>query len=120
MYLKRFIITLIAVPTISSAFQIHQPHTLSSRKASFRPETCIASSSCQNEKEQTNQQKLLSVGSSFLLSLAIMTTSAPAIAVSGGGLDYAGLDLSNQDFSNGNYKGKDFSQVRAFKSVIYH
>jgi hypothetical protein len=33
-----------------------------------------------------------------------------ALAVSGGGLDYAGLDISGQDFSKGNYKGKDFTQ----------
>jgi len=36
-----------------------------------------------------------------------------SFAVSGGGLDYAGLDISNQDFSKGNYKGKDFTQVLA-------
>jgi len=34
-------------------------------------------------------------------------------AVSGGGLDYAGLDISGQDYSNSNYKGKDFTQVIA-------
>ncbi|VEU35398.1 unnamed protein product [Pseudo-nitzschia multistriata] len=39
--------------------------------------------------------------------------SAPALAVSGGGLDFAGLDISNQDFSNQNFKGKDFTQVLA-------
>ena len=36
-----------------------------------------------------------------------------ALAVSGGGLDFAGLDISGQDFSKGNYKGKDFTQVLA-------
>lgn len=36
-----------------------------------------------------------------------------SLAVSGGGLDFAGLDISNQDFSKGNYKGKDFTQVLA-------
>ena len=36
-----------------------------------------------------------------------------AVAVSGGGLDYAGLDISGRDFSNGDYKGKDFTQVSA-------
>ena len=35
---------------------------------------------------------------------------AAALAVSGGGLDYANLDISGKDFSNGNYKGKDFTQ----------
>ena len=42
-----------------------------------------------------------------------ISTTIPANAVSGGGLDYAGLDISNQDYSNGNYKGKDFTQVLA-------
>jgi hypothetical protein len=37
-------------------------------------------------------------------------TAAPAWAVSGGGLDFAGTDISGQIFSNGNYKGKDFTQ----------
>jgi len=36
-----------------------------------------------------------------------------AYAVSGGGLDYAGLDITGQDFSSNNYKGKDFTQVIA-------
>mmetsp|Transcript_23223 Transcript_23223/g.32693 ORF Transcript_23223/g.32693 Transcript_23223/m.32693 type:complete len:236 (-) Transcript_23223:124-831(-) len=47
---------------------------------------------------------------------AVLTTScfAPlAHAVSGGGLDYAGIDISNQDFSGASYKGKDFTQVIA-------
>lgn len=44
---------------------------------------------------------------------ALFLATAPVNAVSGGGLDYAGLDISNQDFSNGNYKGKDFTQVLA-------
>jgi hypothetical protein len=45
---------------------------------------------------------------------ALFLATAPVVnAVSGGGLDYAGLDISNQDFSNGNYKGKDFTQVLA-------
>jgi hypothetical protein len=37
-------------------------------------------------------------------------TPLPGYAVSGGGLDYAGIDISGQDFANGNYKGKDFTQ----------
>lgn len=50
---------------------------------------------------------------SSALACLVVLSSAPmmaAMAVSGGGLDYAGLDLSGQDFSNGNYKGKDFTQ----------
>ena len=57
------------------------------------------------------------LGRSIVASLAAATVRAgaamPAAAVSGGGLDYAGLDISGQDFSNsGDYKGKDFTQVR--------
>ena len=50
---------------------------------------------------------------STALACSVVFASSPmmaAMAVSGGGLDYAGLDLSGQDFSNGNYKGKDFTQ----------
>jgi len=49
---------------------------------------------------------------SFLLT-SVALSPAPVQAVSGGGLDFAGLDISNQDFSKGNYKGKDFTQVLA-------
>ena len=54
--------------------------------------------------------------SMFLASLLTAVLSiAPqtVMAVSGGGLDFAGLDISGQDFSNNNYKGKDFTQVLA-------
>jgi hypothetical protein len=39
-----------------------------------------------------------------------LSTAMPCLAVSGGGLDFAGTDISGQDFSNNNYKGKDFTQ----------
>jgi len=42
--------------------------------------------------------------------LTLLLPTSAAFAVSGGGLDYAGLDITGQDFSNGNYKGKDFTQ----------
>ena len=45
--------------------------------------------------------------------LALMLAlPAVSLAVSGGGLDYANLDITGQNFSNGNYKGKDFTQVK--------
>eukprot|EP00535_Pseudo-nitzschia_heimii_P004613 CAMPEP_0197177548 /NCGR_PEP_ID=MMETSP1423-20130617/3112_1 /TAXON_ID=476441 /ORGANISM="Pseudo-nitzschia heimii, Strain UNC1101" /LENGTH=282 /DNA_ID=CAMNT_0042627107 /DNA_START=53 /DNA_END=901 /DNA_ORIENTATION=- len=47
------------------------------------------------------------------LVVALAALPQVSLAVSGGGLDYAGLDISNQDFSKGNYKGKDFTQVLA-------
>lgn len=49
----------------------------------------------------------------FATSIALFTFVQASFAVSGGGLDFAGLDISNQDFSKGNYKGKDFTQVLA-------
>ena len=57
--------------------------------------------------------------SAALAGSVAVVLSAPfaAMAVSGGGLDYANLDLSGQDFSNGNYKGKDFTQGAC--SLIY-
>jgi uncharacterized protein YjbI with pentapeptide repeats len=48
-----------------------------------------------------------------LLAAVLAIAPSAVIAVSGGGLDFAGLDISGQDFSNGDYKGKDFTQVLA-------
>lgn len=57
-------------------------------------------------------------------SAAFWTILAPAaFAVSGGGLDFAGIDISGQDFSKANYKGKDFTQgafVIISKTGIYN
>ncbi|CAM9616373.1 unnamed protein product [Sphacelaria rigidula] len=50
---------------------------------------------------------------------AVMFCATPLVspsnvaAISGGGLDYAGLNLTGQDFSKGKYKSKDFSGVVA-------
>ena len=58
--------------------------------------------------------------SSVALAAAFILSSASAAwAVSGGGLDYAGIDITGQDFSNGNYKGKDFTQARSSKFVYF-
>ena len=50
----------------------------------------------------------------FLASCLALVLAIPvaSLAVSGGGLDFANLDITGQDFSNGNYKNKDFTQVR--------
>jgi uncharacterized protein YjbI with pentapeptide repeats len=66
----------------------------------------------QNERVEADAKNLF-LGS--LLALAIVVAPATSVlAVSGGGLDYAGLDISGQDYSNSNsYKGKDFTQVIA-------
>ena len=51
-------------------------------------------------------------------SATLWTILAPAaFAVSGGGLDFAGLDISGQDFSKNNYKGKDFTQGE-YKEIL--
>lgn len=61
--------------------------------------------------EQTS--KKIIKGTAVALS-AITIATAPSLAVSGGGLDYAGLDISGQDFSSSKaYKGKDFTQTIA-------
>lgn len=48
------------------------------------------------------------------LLVACLCAPQLAVAVSGGGLDFANLDITGQDFSNEPkaYKGKDFTQVR--------
>lgn len=45
----------------------------------------------------------------LLAGVPLLAPSAPASAISGGGLDYAELNLTGKDFSNGKYKSKDFS-----------
>lgn len=50
---------------------------------------------------------------SFLAFLFLVAPATGALAVSGGGLDFAGLDISGQDYADKNYKGKDFTQVIA-------
>lgn len=50
----------------------------------------------------------------ILAAVSIFTSTQPALAVSGGGLDYANLDITGQDYSNSKaYKGKDFTQTIA-------
>lgn len=36
----------------------------------------------------------------------LLVNPSPAAAISGGGLDYAGLNLTGQDLSKGKYKSK--------------
>ena len=55
-------------------------------------------------------QACASIAAAACIALSTVGTPLPAMAVSGGGLDFAGLDISNQDFSKTNYKGKDFTQ----------
>ncbi len=69
-------------------------------------------------RTETNIEENMMVGivKGSILGLTLAVSGvAPALAVSGGGLDFAGLDISGQDFSNNGktYKGKDFTQVLA-------
>mmetsp|Transcript_9462 Transcript_9462/g.13623 ORF Transcript_9462/g.13623 Transcript_9462/m.13623 type:complete len:174 (-) Transcript_9462:59-580(-) len=88
--------------------QPSSPKTLSSDKK-MRPSLSSSFS--------TFRTALATLVVSIFLSQAALSSSfltvEPAWAVSGGGLDYAGIDISGQDFSSSNYKGKDFTQVIA-------
>jgi hypothetical protein len=64
------------------------------------------------EQQPPLLQQLLNNGLVAAFVLTALST-LPANAVSGGGLDYAGLDITGQDFASGNYKGKDFTQTIA-------
>lgn len=60
--------------------------------------------------DESSHEYSVSPVSALAMATALSIASPVALAVSGGGLDYAGIDISGQDFSNGNYKGKDFTQ----------
>jgi hypothetical protein len=59
--------------------------------------------------EEHSERKLSFLSAAFV-AVTLSTAAPAALAVSGGGLDYAGIDISGQDFSNAIYKGKDFTQ----------
>ena len=69
-----------------------------------------SSSSASNYERSPSFWAATTAAALFVASSALVPVS---LAVSGGGLDFAGLDISNQDFSKGDYKGKDFTQVLA-------
>jgi uncharacterized protein YjbI with pentapeptide repeats len=57
---------------------------------------------------------MATAAATIVTTISILSLSQPALAVSGGGLDYANLDISGQDYSNSkSYKGKDFTQTIA-------
>lgn len=72
-----------------------------------------------NVKATAPSQNLLSgvigtAAAAGIFASSMLVSPQNANAVSGGGLDYAGIDIMNQDFSNSKqYKGKDFTQVLA-------
>lgn len=76
-----------------------------------RPITALsAAQSSNNDDVVSTLGGVRGVAAAFTL-FAMTSLSGPAVAVSGGGLDYANLDITGQDFSNEAkaYKGKDFS-----------
>jgi hypothetical protein len=64
----------------------------------------------ENENGNGSSRRNPFAAASLAVTLTFGAMVAPCLAVSGGGLDYAGTDISGQDFSNANYKGKDFTQ----------
>lgn len=129
----RSTLTLLFLISLASSFQIKP------RRAGFRNGNIVRSISVvvpapkstelrstthrDTERRREEEKKEIATASrprpfSTFLASAIVILSASlghcgAWAVSGGGLDYAGLDISGEDYSNGDYKGKDFSQVIA-------
>lgn len=76
----------------------------------------VVNSEASREINNVEGRKITKVVTGSILALGLAVSSAaPTLAVSGGGLDFAGIDISGQDFSNNSkaYKGKDFTQVLA-------
>jgi hypothetical protein len=93
-------------------FKVLEEHDLQQQERRMHPPnkaTVKAESYVTPPSVSTALQTVLTV---VILSLLVAIPQA-GIAVSGGGLDFAGTDISGKDFSNSNYKGKDFTQVIA-------
>lgn len=119
---------LIIHPTKTVAFSISNLHSVrtqvdtcntdsfdtitSATSTRMDPPTVLAANN-QND----NLKSFHSSVASLVLSMTVLanTFGVSALAVSGGGLDYANIDITGQDFSNNPkaYKGKDFTQVIA-------
>lgn len=98
----------VSIPPSSSASRISSTDLSASLKHDISVNYSI--------KPLTEPKSTTLLESSIALAAAFILSSASAAwAVSGGGLDYAGIDITGQDFSNGNYKGKDFTQARSSK-----
>jgi hypothetical protein len=107
-------------------------HTMASRKSSVEtsafwrhwiPETDLLgmhdddtnkeSSSNNKNNDEILENAKMAFMASFVAAAVLMLAPTASVAVSGGGLDFAGIDISGKDFSNNDYKGKDFTQVLA-------
>ncbi|KAL7570915.1 hypothetical protein ACA910_002548 [Epithemia clementina (nom. ined.)] len=110
--MKTLLVQLAAIPFTLALQAPGSPKLL--RRNGIRQEVGALSESVVNEKSSRLAQITFQTSKAFsTIAAAFCIAAAPALAVSGGGLDYAGLDISNQDFSGSNYKGKDFTQVIA-------
>ena len=67
------------------------------------------------DRQRKGPRIALSTALAITLMASPVTQPQQALAVSGGGLDYANLDVSGDttQFVQGNFKGKDFSQIIA-------
>lgn len=92
----------------------HHRHHPETSKIPQQPEISEELQQLNHEDNKHAFSPSLATATSAAFAAALITCSSTvALAVSGGGLDYAGLDISGQDFSNGSYKGKDFTQTIA-------
>jgi hypothetical protein len=80
------------------------PHIIDQSASRPQPLPC-------DDSTRTSVLKSTVLAASIHFSVFANLFGSAAWAVSGGGLDYAGIDITGQDFSNGNYKGKDFTQA---------
>ena len=96
-------------PFLPSSHAFHAP---GARPSPLPPGSPTASKVAPFDQSIGHGQNLVQRSSFAAAAALVLATTNAAWAVSGGGLDYAGIDISGRDFSNGNYKGKDFTQVR--------
>lgn len=105
----------VALSVVADAFVLNSPSL--AVVGSARKQLQLSAVKTQKQQATDDNNKSLEAPQKFKLpagiaavALAVAFSPAASFAVSGGGLDYAGIDISGQDFSNGNYKGKDFTQ----------
>lgn len=106
----KFVLCLFYLASSAKAFQVsnqQQQHRLLSPPTNKNVQE-------RNENIQNYFAVPTIAAATILTTISIFGPTQPSFAVSGGGLDYAGLDISGQDYSNSKaYKGKDFTQTIA-------
>ena len=103
---------------LSSAVQGFRPLASVSTPSQFHhhnslPATTTTHHSNEQQQQQPSVAEQLARKCAHGLLIGCLVFPQLAVAVSGGGLDYANIDITGQDFSNDPkaYKGKDFTQV---------